>query len=263
LNKGGKRKRKSYPDKVIQMLPVIGDYTFPVEAYSNDFRGKSTLQAVGGFLMQAATRHAEERGFGYSFMLQNNRTWVLSRLVIEMSDYPVNDTRMLVSTWVPEVNKLFTERCFSLSDSTGKNIGYARSLWAAIDLETRRPTNILDLQGFKGFIHGAPCPIENVHKIPPIKEQCLVESFMVKYSDLDVNKHLNSMKYVEHFADTFSLEMYQQKDIRRFEICFMAEGQYGTKLDIFRKAEENDTFVLEMRNPERAICSARIAWDSL
>ncbi len=83
----------------------IGIYTYAIDAYLSDFRGKATLPMIGGFMLQAATRHAEERGFGYSFMLQNNRAWVLSRLVIEMSDYPVNDTHMLVHTWVPEINK--------------------------------------------------------------------------------------------------------------------------------------------------------------
>jgi acyl-ACP thioesterase len=210
--------------------------------------------------MQAATRHAEERGFGYSAMTQRNRGWVLSRLVIEMHSYPVNDRQIGVRTWFPEVNKLFTERCYALSDSAGNHIGDARSLWAAIDMETRKPTNIQELDGFTEFIHQVPSPIEQVRKIAPIKDGRTVASFEVKYSDLDINRHLNSLKYVERFADTFPLALYQTKDIRRFEICFMAEGSYGAKLDILQKEEAPDTFVLEMRTPEKTICSARFRW---
>jgi acyl-ACP thioesterase len=231
-----------------------------VEAYTNDFRGKPTLHEIGGFLMQAATRHAEERGFGYTVMSENRRAWVLSRLAIEVSTYPVNDTQINVRTWVPEINKLFTERCFALSDSAGRPIGEARSLWAAIDVETRKPTNLTEMDGFRRFICEEPSAIENVHKIAPIKEGCTVESFVVRYSDLDINRHLNSMKDIEHLEDTFPIEIYQQKDIRRFEICFMAEGQYGTKLDILQKEEKPDVFVMEIRNAEKAICSARVSW---
>ncbi|MDR3094754.1 MAG: acyl-[acyl-carrier-protein] thioesterase [Bacteroidales bacterium] len=242
------------------MQPIIGLYTFPVEAYTNDFRGKPTLHEIGGFLMQAATRHAEERGFGYTVMAENRRAWVLSRLAIEMKTYPVNDTQINVRTWVPEINKLFTERCFALSDSAGRHIGDARSLWAAIDVDTRKPTNLTDMNGFRRFICEEPSAIDNVHKIPPIKEDSTAESFVVRYSDLDINRHLNSMKYIEHLTDTFPIELYQKQDIRRLEICFMAEGRYGDKLDIVQKTEAPDVFEMEIRNAEKAICSARISW---
>ncbi|MDR1866323.1 MAG: acyl-[acyl-carrier-protein] thioesterase [Bacteroidales bacterium] len=237
------------------------NYIFPVEAYSNDFRGKPTLHLIGGFLMQAAARHAEEAGFGYTALKKSNRAWVLSRLAVEMCDYPVNDVAVGVHTWVPEVNKLFTERCFMLSDSSGRHIGDARSLWAAIDMESRKPTNILELEGFENIICRQKSAIDNVHKIPQIKENCAVSSFVVSYSDLDVNCHLNSMKYMEHLTDTFQLEWYQKKNIRRFEICFLAEGYYGTQLDIWRKQESSDVFVMEMQNAEKTVCSARIKWE--
>jgi acyl-ACP thioesterase len=241
-------------------MPVAGNYIFPVESYTSDFRGKPTLHTLGGFLMQAATRHAEERGFGYSEMARHKRAWVLSRLAIEMAVYPVNDHYIGIHTWVPEVNRLFTERCFIISDSAGNHIGDARSLWAAIDVETRKPTNIQEMEGFDKFTNKKPSSIENVRKIPPVKEEQRIESLVVKYSDLDINSHLNSMKYIEHFANTFPLEMFRTKDIRRFEICFMAEGWYNAQLDIFRNEESKDTFILEMRNAEKTISSARIKW---
>ncbi|MDR1672898.1 MAG: acyl-[acyl-carrier-protein] thioesterase [Bacteroidales bacterium] len=242
-------------------MSVAGNYIFPVEAYTNDFRGKPTLHMLGGFLMQAATRHAEERGFGYFEMARHKKAWVLSRLAMEMSVYPVNDHCISIHTWVPEVNKLFTERCFALSDSVGNHIGDARSLWAAIDMETRKPTNIQEMEGFDQFTNRKQSPIENVRKIPPVKEKQHVESFVVKYSDLDINSHLNSMKYIEHFVNTFPLEMFRTKNIRRFEICFMSEGRYDARLDIFRRKESEDTFILEMRNVEKIISSARVKWE--
>ncbi|MDR0714334.1 MAG: acyl-[acyl-carrier-protein] thioesterase [Bacteroidales bacterium] len=240
--------------------PIVGIYAFPLEAYTSDFRGKPTLHAIGGVLMQAATRHAEERGFGYSAMNEQNRAWVLSRLAIEMRRFPINDHQIRVRTWVPEINRLFTERCFSLNDSAGNHIGDARSLWAAIDLETRKPTVITDMPGFDRFICREPSAIENVRKIPPIKENCTVESFTVKYSDLDINGHLNSIKYIEHLSDTFPVEMYQQQDVRRFEICYTAEGRYGAQLDILKKEDHDGVFVMEIKNSEKTICSARVSW---
>ncbi|MDR1667273.1 MAG: acyl-[acyl-carrier-protein] thioesterase [Bacteroidales bacterium] len=241
---------------------ISGEYSFPLEAYMSDFRGKPTLHGIGGILMQAATRHAEERGFGYSAMNARKRAWVLSRLAVEMRCFPTNDRLIRVRTWVPEINRLFTERCFALSDSDGNHIGDARSLWAAIDLETRKPTVITDMPEFNRFICREPSAIENVRKIPPIRENLAAESFTVKYSDLDINGHLNSIKYIEHLTDTFPIEKYRLQDIRRFEICYTAEGRYGERLDILQKEDAPEIFVMEIRNGEKTVCSARVSWET-
>ena len=243
------------------MIIPIGKYKFEIDAYLTDFRGKATLPMIGGFMLQAATKHAEERGFGYSAMTSQNRVWVLSRIAIEIFEYPKNDTVMVLNTWVANVNRLFTERHFSFEDSDGKAIGYAKSLWASIDLKTRKPTNVLELEGLSDYIVEKENPIEGMTKIPALKNDFVVASdFIVKYSDVDINKHLNSMKYIEHFVDVFDIEMFREKEIRRIEINYVSEGRYGTKLDILKREESDGIFVLEMKDGDTNVCSARIAW---
>jgi len=242
------------------MLSVVGIYTYPIDAYLSDFRGKATLPMLGGFMLQAATRHAEERGFGYSAMTSMKRVWVLTRMNIVINSYPKNDTEIKVHTWVTDVNKLFTERCFAFEDHNGNYFGFARSLWASIDIETRRPTNVLELEGLVDFKTDKPCPIAPAVKIPSQRETVLDSSFIVKYSDIDINKHLNSIKYIEHFVDIFPLEMYGEKEIYDFEINYITEGKYGSKIDINKKQTEEDVYILEMKEDDKTICSSRITW---
>ena len=79
----------------------------------------------------------------YLFTLQ--RTWVLSRLCIEMEDMPEQYSHFTMETWVESAMKYFTKRNFCLTDdSTGKVYGYGRSIWALIDLTTRQPLDILE-----------------------------------------------------------------------------------------------------------------------
>lgn len=243
------------------MIIPIGKYEFEIDAYLTDFRGKATLPMIGGFMLQAATKHAEERGFGYSAMTSQDRVWVLSRLAIEIFEYPNNDTVMILNTWVASVNRLFTERHFSFEDSNGKLIGYAKSLWASIDLKTRKPTNVLELKGLSDYIFENENPIKGMTKIPILKDDFVVATdFIVKYSDVDINKHLNSMKYIEHFVDVFDIDMFREKEIRRIEINYVSEGRYGTKLDILKREESNGIFVLEMKDGATNVCSTRITW---
>ena len=78
------------------MSSIIGNYRFNIDAYLTDFRGKATLPQMSSFILQAATKHAEERGFGYSAMTALHKAWVLSRIVIEVSEYPRNDAPLQV-----------------------------------------------------------------------------------------------------------------------------------------------------------------------
>ncbi|NDW08180.1 acyl-[acyl-carrier-protein] thioesterase [Dysgonomonas sp. 520] len=244
------------------MKEIVGTYPYTIDAYLSDFRGKATLPMIGGFMLQAATRHAEERGFGYSAMTGQNKVWVLIRMAIEIFEYPKNDTTIRLNTWVADVNKMFTERCFSFEDENGKMLGCARSVWTAIDMQSRRPTNLTELEGLSDFANGNPAPVEAPGKIPLLKDDATkVTSFDVKYSDIDINKHLNSMKYIEHFVDIFPLSMYQEKEIRRFEITYIQEGHYGSTLDILEKKDAQGVSILEMKSGDKAICSAKVIWE--
>lgn len=243
------------------MIAPVGEYTYIIDAYLSDFRGRATLPMIGGFMLQSATKHAEERGFGYSSMVARQRVWVLSRMAIEIYEYPKNETAFILKTWVSDVNKLFTERCFAFEDENGRKLGFARSIWASIDIVTRGLTNVLELEGLSDYINkGESCPIDGMKKILPLKDNgILSDSFVIKYSDVDINKHLNSMKYIEHFVDIFNIEMFKEKEIRRFEINYINEAHYGSELGIYEKSED-DIFSLEMRNNDILVCSSRITW---
>ena len=64
----------------------------------------------------------------------------------------------------------FTSRCFELVDGNGKTFGYARSIWAAIDVETRRPT-LLDIARLSAYVTDRPCPIEKPGKIAAVENE--------------------------------------------------------------------------------------------
>ena len=156
---------------------------------------------------------------------------------------------------------MFTERHFSFEDEQNREIGFAKSLWASIDLVTRKPTNVLELDGLSVYITEKENPIEGMTKIPALKDDYeIATDFVVKYSDVDINKHLNSMKYIEHFVDVFDIDMFREKEIRRIEINYISEGRYGTKLDILKRTEKDSIFVLEMKDGDTSVCSTRVTW---
>lgn len=243
-------------------MEKIGTFHFTTESYLLDFQGKVTIPMIGNYLLHVAGEHAGSRGFGFDYMQQHNCTWVLSRLAIEMSDYPKMSQPITVRTWVEDAARFFTNRCFEILDKNGKPIGYARSIWAAIDVETRKPIDLSVLGELKNYTIEAPCPIDKPGKILPAEDNGAVgELYTVRYSDLDINGHLNSIKYMEHLLNLFGIDMYKEKEIRRFEIAYQAEGKYGMKLSLYKKETALNNYVTSICDEEgKVICRARITW---
>lgn len=236
----------------------VGEYHFDIESYQLDFRGCVTIPMIGNYLLHAASTHAGARGFGYNEMTEKRTAWVLSRLAIEIMEYPALSGDVTVYTWVDEVNRLFTSRCFEFARD-GKTFGFARSIWAAIDVETRRPT-MLDLAGIDPYLSDRPCPIVRPGKISPVETKTEGIPYVVKYSDLDINGHLNSIKYMEHLIDLFDIEMFRTKAVRRFEIAYQSEARYGMEL-AFHSAEQNEgRYDMAICHDGKAICRAAVTW---
>lgn len=156
------------------------------------------------------------------------------------------------------MNRLFTSRCFELSRG-GRTFGYARSIWAAIDLESRRPVQ-LDEAGLTPYLSDRPCPIEKPGKIAPVEKQAEGIPYIVRYSDLDINGHFNSIKQMEHLVDLFDLELFRCGEIRRFEIAYLAEGKYGMPLRLHQQEEAPGHYNLAVSHAGKAICRAAAVW---
>lgn len=237
----------------------IGTFHFVAEPYLMDCRGRVTMPMVGNYLMHAASSHAGARGFGYSEMSERHTAWVLSRLAIEMKAYPKAYDRICLYTWIDEVGRLFTSRCFELADEEGHTYGFARSIWAAIDMESRRPT-LLDIEGLSPYIDPRPCPIEKPGKIQPVETTTEGIPYTITYSDLDINGHFNSVKYIEHLLDLFDIEQFMTQEIGRMEIAYMAEGKPGMPLTLHKQEIAPGHSGLAICSEGKALCRAAVTW---
>lgn len=219
---------------------------FPCEA---DFRFKLKIASITDYILICAGKHSEECGLGIAEMEKIDCSWVLSRVVIEMYDYPKMSEEIQIQTWVEGVVKFFAKRNYEFLSKDGKVLGYARTIWANIDNKTRKArdlTNVLTAD----LICDKECPIKPISKIPEIKDEVTpLFTFGVKYSDVDFNQHLNSCKYVEHMLDAFTLHKFEHRDVKRFEIDFLKEAYFNENLSLYKKEiKDNNSFFLELQN---------------
>ncbi len=249
----------------------VGTYHFVAEPFHVDFTGKLFMGVLGNHLLNSAGFHATERGFGIAKMNESNYTWVLSRLAIELKDMPAEYEHFSVDTWIENVYRLFTDRNFAIYGEDGREYGYARSVWAMIDLDSRKPADLLTLHGQEliDYIDAEkPCPIEKPGRIK-VAQMMPVRTIEVYYGDIDINGHVNSIKYIEHVLDLFPKDWYATKRISRFELAYVAESYYGDTLSFFRDEVEDGVFDVEVRKnvggdlPEgEVVCRSKIKFDN-
>lgn len=232
-----------------ELLDKVGCYEFLAEPFHCDFASRLFMGHLGNHLLNAADFHSNDRGYGMNYLMPRHKTWVLSRLAIEMQEMPKSYDKFNVETWVESAMKYFTSRnfkiCASASDGSEaeKVYGYGKSVWAMIDTETRQPVDIFSIHDglIKEYIEmEKPCPIAASSRVKMGKDAELVRTIHTYYNDVDVNGHINSVKYIEHVLDLFDLDYYKTHFLQRFEIAYVAESHQGDLLNFYLEKVEND-----------------------
>ena len=246
-------------------MEKIGRYQFMAEPFHCDFSGHLFMGHLGNHLLNAADFHSTDRGFGMKRLMEMNRSWVLSRLAIEMDEMPAQYTKFHVETWVESAMRYFTSRNFAVVGLDGKAYGYGRSIWAMIDTETRQPTDIFSIDN--GAINDwiekdKACPIDKGGRVKMTDEAQLVRTIDTFYNDVDINGHINSVKYIEHVLDLWPLEWYRDHQIRRFEIAYVAEAHAGDQLSFYRETVgENECCVRIVRTDGTECCRSKVLFN--
>ena len=241
------------------------------EPFHCDFAHSLFMGHLGNQLLNAADFHSTDRGFGMSYLNTIQKTWVLSRLAIEMQQMPRQYERFFVETWVESAMRYFTNRNFRVvgigSDGNpdeSKVYGYGRSVWAMIDTESRQPTDILAIHDGainEWIVKDKPCPIAKGGRVKMGADAELVRTIDTYYNDVDVNGHINSVKYIEHVLDLWDLEWYRQHQIRRFEIAYVAESHQGDRLSFYQEqGSEGDINVRICKDGEVEVVRSKVVF---
>ena len=123
----------------------IASYPFKVEGQQIGFNNRLKLSGLSDLLQIAAWRHAEELGFGLNEMMANdNRTWAMSRIHIQIEKPAMHGDELIVKTWPKKKDRIFAFRDW-LVEKDGEIIARATSTYLLIDLTTRRPISLTGL----------------------------------------------------------------------------------------------------------------------
>ena len=234
-----------------------------LSAGESNAEGLMPLTLMVERLIEISTEHANSLGIGYAELIKKNIGWVLSRVSLEMHRYPrINETYVL-TTWIESYNRFFSERNIAVTAPGGEVLGYARTVWVAMDFEKRALANLTQLDRRCFPVAVLPCPIDRTPTLAPAGEGATAVPYTFKYCDLDFNRHVNTVRYIELLLNQKSLEHYDAFVAGRFDIHFHHECRYGQTVELrVESADGSDTFDIVTPDGKHAIV-ARIKWKEI
>ncbi|XOV94485.1 MAG: acyl-[acyl-carrier-protein] thioesterase [Bacteroidota bacterium] len=240
----------------------ILEKNYQVSSLNIDTNKRLSLFGLLGILQDAAWEHASILGFGYESALEKGFFWALIRQKLKMETWPTWHEQVTLKTWTRPVAGIYATREFELFVNDQK-IGACSTTWVILDSETRRP-KILEraellykprIDYSLGFA---------AEKIVPPKELKSLKTFEVEISDLDINQHVNNIKYAQWMLDSIPFKDHQKMIIRDYEINFLAEAFLGDHVEILSNMEpqqskaEPVSFQGIRQNDSKAVFTARI-----
>lgn len=202
--------------------------TYKVNSTNVDITKKLGLLGLLEILQDAASSHASVLGFGYKEMTERNIFWVLIQQKIKIKKMPKWNDAIRVKTWTKPFTSIYACREFELFVKDEK-IAECSTNWMILDGKTRRPTRpdflnevihvredyTLDFTAKKIML---PKNFDN-HKL-----------FEVYNSHLDMNNHVNNVKYSQFVLDSIPIDFYKSHYIKEYEINFLQESFLGETL---------------------------------
>jgi medium-chain acyl-[acyl-carrier-protein] hydrolase len=217
-----------------------------VSSADTDFTKTLRSSSLVNMLIQIAWHHAEKLGFGMEFLHINDLIWMLSRMHLKIYSKPFWNSQLQLRTWPKGIHRLFYLRDFEVLNESNQVVAEATSEWLIIDLKTRRPklyqpeNNIFQENKDKHAIE------TNVPNLKTPSNEFNVFMNKVVYSDIDLNNHLTTTRYIDWMMDTFNLKFLEKSLCNNMVTNFVRELPFGTEVVIKRfELSPNENYVFE------------------
>lgn len=213
-------------------------FRMKVEPQYVDFTSRASVSSMCNLILHVAGQDAHNRGFGIDTLAGRNFGWVLSRICVELDYLPKEYQQFSIHTWISDYNRLSSTRNFTLTDDDGCEFGRAVSQWCMLDFDTRMPVDMNTLaKVHDGTIVDAPSPCERPRRLGAVGGEVIAEHKVV-YSDIDFNRHMNTMRYIDLIFDTMPIDILEQLKSLRMDVNFLKEALYGDYLSLSHECIE-------------------------
>lgn len=229
----------------------IKEDKFIVRTYECQSNGNIKICALMQYLQEIASVHADELGFGNTWLNEISGYWVLSNIRVEINLLPKWNDEVIIRTWPSGNTRLIATREFVGKEGEGRELFRASSEWTILNKDTNLPKNLSGLN-MNSLAVGPKVIEKEIERLKPIDDYAQVEQVWVPYSSIDLNGHVNNTEYVRWGIDAIRAKFQFEGDIRSLQVTYLAEVFMDDKLDLLVSAGSNRLFYVLGRKSDEA-----------
>lgn len=220
------------------------EHTLLIDSRDVDGRGHCRASALLGHMQEAATQAAEQGGFGRNELMERyNGFWMLTRMWFQL-DRPLRwEEELTIRTWHRGGKRATMYRDYDLYVA-GEKVGEGVSAWVLADLETRRLLRLDKVKEFEGTDGGELNKERTLTKLRCPEVLTQVERRPMRYSDTDINGHVNNTRYADFVCDALEMDKLPEGQfVSQMQIGYLAECRPGELLTIETGTENQRHYV--------------------
>ncbi len=212
------------------------------------------------FAQDAATSHCAEIGMDWNTMAARGMFWAVTRTKVEIHRLPHRGETVTVETWPMTNTRVAYPRATEMYDEKGELLVRMVSIWVLMDIEKR--SMILPAKSgldFCGADRGTELkPPAGLPVFPAEREAVRT----VRYSDLDINGHLNNARYLDWVNDLTDSEFHRNHSLRQMVICYISEAREGQEItQEWMWNEDENSLNVQLRRDQDRVFAAKLTYD--
>lgn len=243
-------------------IPAIWKEERLIESFEVDMFARLRPHALLGLFLNGAWNAAQGSVYGYEELSHRNLMWVLVKVQIEINRMPVWRERVILETWGKRVERLYAVRDFAVASPAGEPMACATTLWMILDKDSGRPQRFdLKADGFP-WMPGREALATNLEKVPPLEVGRESARHRVRFSDIDVNRHVNAARYLQWLVDSETRAVQEAKEPGSIEISYLAEAVADEEVAVFADDEGKSSGLVSIKRTSdgKELCRGRINW---
>lgn len=247
-----------------ETTPPVWTQQFVIRAHDVDFNRNASVEKLCQYFLDAAWNHAEKLGVGFHALERRGQFWVLSRLLLQISRRPLWGDGVTLETWPRTAKSVFAMRDFRMADSHGETLVLGASAWLVLDSKTRKPQRLDRISAEIGLTNTDRALDREPAKLPALPVHQPGLNIKVRYSDIDVNGHVNSARYVGWLMDAYPLEWHRRNGLRSIDLNYLAETMDGETLGLGCDQSSPDGHLFSLVSLRHSVeaCRARLIWQT-
>lgn len=205
--------------------------SYLVHYYETDAHKQLRVTSLMNYFEEVALLQSESKKVGLDYYQKNNVAWMLHKWDINLHRSPVFGQQILIRTLPVSIAGFMGFRKFWVFDENGETLVTADSAWLFINTQNKRPLRISDdMKHAYGHFDQPESRLE-IPEIPAISHTDFSNEFKVRHADIDINLHVNNVRYVDWALEAVPVEILRSMMLSAIRIIFRKETVYGQKIN--------------------------------